>query len=145
MEPFVEASGLVILTRSRPQKLLLLQHVDRWDLPKGHLDCGEDIQTAALRETWEETGIPAGSIELDKSFRFIVEYPVRGTRRGEYQKRVTYLLGYVDTPIPIQVTEHIGYRWWDWPVNQSVQVQTIDPLLQRLAEYLDSSSSAHAH
>lgn len=139
MEPIVEASGLVILTRSTPQKLLLLEHADRWDLPKGHLDGSEDIVTAALRETWEETGIPENSIEIDAGFQFVIEYPVQGTRRGEYRKRVTYLLGYIDSPVPIRVTEHIGFRWLDWPVMHSIQASTIDPLLEQLRFYLKVS------
>jgi len=139
MEPIVEASGLVILTRSIPQKLLMLEHADRWDLPKGHLDGSEDIVTAALRETWEETGISQDSIEIDAGFRFVIEYPVKGGHRGAYQKRVTYLLGYVDSPVPIRFTEHMGFRWLDWPIMQSIQANTIDPLLEQLRIYLGVS------
>jgi 8-oxo-(d)GTP phosphatase len=32
---------------------------DDWSLPKGHLDPGEDDAEAALRETYEETGVHA--------------------------------------------------------------------------------------
>ena len=33
------------------------QNGDSWSLPKGHLDEGEDSETAAVREIQEETGI----------------------------------------------------------------------------------------
>ena len=136
MEPIVQASGLVILTRSMPQKVLLLQHAHRWDLPKGHVDGSEDLISAALRETQEETGISGQSIDLDDGFQFIIEYPIRGSKRGDYMKQVTYFLGYIESPQPIQLTEHIGYRWYDWPVIHSIQAETVDPLLEQLKRYL---------
>ncbi len=33
-----------------------------WGIPKGELDAGEDVETAARRETLEETGVAAGSL-----------------------------------------------------------------------------------
>lgn len=136
MKPTVQASGLVILTRVVPQKVLLLQHADRWDLPKGHLDGNENLITAALRETEEETGIARQKIDLDVQFQFVVEYPVRSSKRGDHWKQVTYFLGYIDSPQPIRLTEHIGYHWVDWPVTHSIQTMTIDPLFERLRQYL---------
>lgn len=142
MESIVEASGLVVLTRSSPQKVLLLQHADRWDFPKGHLDNGEDRLTAALRETQEETGIACNCIEVDTSFQYSIEYPIRGSRRGDYWKRVTYFLGYIDAPVPIHLTEHIGFCWLDWPITEPIQANTIDPLLNQLRIYLESKTNS---
>ena len=53
----VDAAGLLLMTRAEPRKFLLMRHRDRWDLPKGHVEPGEGIREAALRETEEETGI----------------------------------------------------------------------------------------
>ncbi len=41
------------------QVLLIKQftHRDRWGVPKGHLDKGEDLQACAVREVMEETGV----------------------------------------------------------------------------------------
>ncbi len=36
---------------------LLIKRNGRWDLPKGHLEEGEDIENCALREVEEETGV----------------------------------------------------------------------------------------
>ncbi len=50
------AAGLVI---ERGGAVLLLHELreDRWCLPKGHVDPGESLAQAALREAKEETGI----------------------------------------------------------------------------------------
>ncbi len=42
----------IVLQRGRDERL-------RWTLPKGRIDAGEDAQTAALREVYEETGLRA--------------------------------------------------------------------------------------
>ncbi len=43
----------------RQQVLLIKQfaHHDRWGVPKGHVNEGEDLQTCAVREVLEETGV----------------------------------------------------------------------------------------
>ena len=48
------AGGLV--TNSRGE-FLLIRRSGLWDLPKGHQEPGEAIETTALREVEEETGI----------------------------------------------------------------------------------------
>lgn len=136
MGDLIQAAGLVLLTRSRPQQLLLLQHRDRWDLPKGHADDGEDLMTTALRETEEETGITQDKIQVDKQFQFVTQYPIKRSKRGAYLKRVTYFLGYLERVETIRLTEHIGYRWIDWPNTDPIQLNTIDPLLAKLRSYL---------
>ncbi len=45
------------LVSNRRGDYLLISRNGLWDLPKGHQDPGEDIETTALREVQEETGI----------------------------------------------------------------------------------------
>lgn len=135
MTSIVQAAGVLIFTRSKPQQFLLLKHGDRWDLPKGHAEPGESIRETALRETEEETGISAEVLELDDAFQFVLEYDVAGNKRGSYRKQVTYFLGFIPAPVDIELTEHIGFEWHDWPAPP-IQQQTIDPLLASIADYL---------
>lgn len=99
------------------------------------------LQTA-LRETEEETGIPASEIDVDSSFDYVTQYTVRGSKRGDYAKRVTYFLGSIAEPVEIRLTEHIGYRWVAWPTD-TIQAESIDPLLAAIATHFAAGSSPH--
>ena len=52
---YVEAAGGVVANDR--DELLMIFRRNRWDLPKGHIDSGEDALTAAKREIEEETGV----------------------------------------------------------------------------------------
>lgn len=137
MSEIIDAAGMLLFALEVPPKFLLMRHHNRWDLPKGHAEANEDILTTALRETEEETGIPQSEILVDADFRFVLEYDVKGQKRGNYRKRVTYFIGYVSTTRSLQLTEHIGYQWWSWPQTNGIQTQTIDPLLAAASEYFE--------
>jgi mutator protein MutT len=50
----IAAGGLVL---NEKNELLLIFRRGKWDLPKGKLDAGESIESCAVREVQEETGI----------------------------------------------------------------------------------------
>ncbi len=135
--PGKRAAGILIFTRQKPKRFLLMRHPKRWDLPKGHCESGEsDVQTA-LRETEEETGFPADSIRLDDAFRFELTYPVQYKRHGDqvFEKTVVYLLGDIESESAPELTEHSDFQWFDWNPPHQIQAQTIDPLLAAVAEH----------
>ncbi|MGN6134429.1 MAG: bis(5'-nucleosyl)-tetraphosphatase [Aureliella sp.] len=132
-----EAAGFILMVRRPQPQFLLMRHDDRWDLPKGHAEENEDNLQTALRETQEETGISAESIQVDPEFRFVIEYRVEGKKRGSYDKRVTYYLGFLEEKPQIVTTEHPDFRWWDWPPAAAIQAKTIDPLLESLKVYFE--------
>src|SRR5262245_49307023 len=64
-----QAAGTLLFRNSQGCLEVLLIHPSGnynrkapWGIPKGELDDGEDPETAARRETWEETGVQAGEL-----------------------------------------------------------------------------------
>ncbi len=137
MEPELFSSGYLIFRLGRPIQFLLMQHANRWDLPKGHLDPGETSAQAALRELREETGIKPSELWTDNNFLFRQQYTVNESKKAKL-KELTIYLGWLRTDRAIQPTEHIGFSWIDWSPPHSVQTQTIDPLLDEVARYMAS-------
>lgn len=136
--PSVFAAGFLLLSRE-PRQFLLLRHVDRWDVPKGHYEPGETTLECALRETEEETGLLPDGIEVEEDFLHTVEYDVDTKRDGRARKRLDIFLGWVDRPFDPVLTEHVGFQWFDWDPPHAIQERAIDPLLADVMLYLDSA------
>lgn len=119
------------------RSFLLMKHSDRWDLPKGHVDDGESNLECALRELEEETGIGERDIEIDHDFRFQLQYKVVYKRFGSdpIKKKLIIFLARLRNEVDINPTEHQGYQWFPWAPPHTIQQETIDPLLEQLAEY----------
>jgi len=114
-----------------------MRHHNRWDLPKGHVDPGETDFECALRELVEETSIEAGHLEVDAEFEFRDYYLVTAGKRKPVvkQKELVIFLGTLQEDIEIQVTEHIGFEWFEWQPPHQIQKKTIDPLLESVARF----------
>ena len=134
----LKSCGVLVVRGDPLDSYLLMQHTDRLDLPKGHVDPGESEVQCALRELWEETGITEQDIALDPDFRFTTQYPVRPERFDSElcQKTTVIFLGVLKREVEIVTTEHQGYAWYPWNPPQHVQANTIDPLLSALEEFL---------
>lgn len=59
----VEAAGGVV--QNECGELLMIELRGRWDLPKGHIEVGEEASVAALREVEEETGVVAELLDSE--------------------------------------------------------------------------------
>ena len=110
----VERSAGVIVYRTDPsvaggRVFLLLDYGRFWDYPKGHVEKGEDDETAALRELAEETGIKDAA--LVPGFRHQIEYFFRDKRKGLIRKTVVFFLGRTQTAGVTISDEHEGYAW----------------------------------
>jgi len=136
----LRACGVLLTRGDGVESFLLLKHADRLDLPKGHVDPGEDDIQCALREMSEETGISADDIELDPDFRYVHQYTVCYERTGneQFEKTLVIFHGHLKRDIPIVLSEHEGYEWIPWNPPHKIQAQTIDPLLAYLASHLNS-------
>ena len=64
--PFIQ-TGAAIIIRNENNQILLQERTDRnkWGLPGGCQDLGEDLKDTAIREAYEETGIKLNPNELE--------------------------------------------------------------------------------
>lgn len=136
----------VIVMRTQPQlSFLLLQKPTRYDLPKGHVEIGEDEGECALRELFEETGIEANLLDIDETFRFTTTYRTSSPRYGgaTVEKTIVIFLGWLKQDVKLKLSEHDSYTWVVWNPPHTIQKKTIDPLLEYLAQYLQKKGIGH--
>jgi 8-oxo-dGTP pyrophosphatase MutT (NUDIX family) len=133
----LKSCGVILFRREPALSFLLMKHATRWDLPKGHVDEGETELECALREMEEETGLSRDVVQLDKTFRFAeVYYPVYKRYPGEkIEKTLVIFLGWLESDLPITLTEHAGCEWLPWNPPHRIQTNTIDPLLEAVEEH----------
>lgn len=131
----VKSCGVLVMQDLPQTSFLLMVKPNRYDLPKGHLEPGEDELTCALRELYEETAIPAETIALDPTFRFHEVYQVKNYKRHGGQtveKTLIIFLGWLQKTIQIKPCEHDDFIWMEWNPPHQIQSRTIDPLLKQV-------------
>jgi 8-oxo-dGTP pyrophosphatase MutT (NUDIX family) len=133
----------VMVMRKQPRIsfLLMLKNPGSkniYDVPKGHIEFGEDEVSCALRELSEETGIAYKDIDLDTNFRYTDTYHTKYKRfNGEkVEKTLVIFLGWLKHEVDLKLTEHSGYKWVNWNPPHIIQKKTINPLLAQLDKYL---------
>ncbi|MEB3830478.1 bis(5'-nucleosyl)-tetraphosphatase [Phormidium sp. CCY1219] len=139
----VKSCGVLVMRNEPKFSFLLMQNPNRYDLPKGHIEAGEDELTCALRELHEETGIPASAVDLDPDFRFTDNYQTSYKRYGgrKVDKTVVIFLGWLKEAVSVTVSEHSHFTWIDWQPPHGIQSKTIDPLLQAVERYFAEDSA----
>jgi DNA polymerase len=101
--------GVLVFRRGTGLEFLFLVRKEGWlDTPKGNIKERESAETAAIRETKEETGLDT---HLDPYFKHTIQYwyTWEGVKR---KKTVTYFLAEVPPDSKVKVSwEHVGFRW----------------------------------
>lgn len=81
--PVVKAAGGKVIHENG--KILFIYRNDKWDLPKGRIEKKESIETAAIREVEEETGV--GDLRITKPLE--TTYHIF-KRNGQHAIKITY-------------------------------------------------------
>ena len=104
---YVEAAGGVV--ENERGEVLMIYRRNRWDLPKGHIDAGEDALTAAIREVGEETGV-SGLKFVSELCNTLHAYNVY----GEWELKRTYWFAFAahSTATTAQAEEDIESAVW---------------------------------
>jgi len=93
----LSAGGVVYRRSEETVEVALIRAGQRWGLPKGHVESGESIQQAAVREVAEETGLHGqvmgklGEITYRFTNRWTEGKPVRVFKRVHF-----YLIRWAD-------------------------------------------------
>ncbi len=122
------AGGLV---KNENGKILFMLRRDKWDLPKGKLDPGESLETCALREVKEETGVH--QLDLIK-FLVVTEHEYEERGRAILKETHWYLMKANGDQVLIpQIEEDItDLRWLGASEFNIVQRNTYPAILDVL-------------
>ena len=129
----IAAGGLV----TNPQgQILWIYRRGFWDLPKGKLDEGETIQTCALREVAEETGIK--DIRLHELLKFTNHIYFDKYLNQEVVKRTYWFhmtISSTQSGVP-QITEDIEkIEWHSLATAKHCLAQTYPTIIEVIEAY----------
>lgn len=114
------AGGIIVKKDEGGVKVLVTQHSKHkgWDFPKGHIEIGENSETAALREVKEETGVKAEVIEKVGQTQYFYweteepSYAKASEGKKKVLKTVTFfLMKYVGEGEATTAFEVSDYKW----------------------------------
>ena len=96
---------------------------DRWQMPQGGVDPGEDIEAAMLRELHEETGVRAEQVKVDGTLEDELFYDLPPELKGKLwggkfvgQRQTWYLVRFTgaDEEIDLEAHKHPEFSAWKW-------------------------------
>ena len=124
---FVEAAGGVVTDEL--DRVLMIFRRNRWDLPKGHIDSGEDALSAAKREIEEETGV-SGLKFVSELNNTLHAYNVYGA--WELKQTSWYLLSAQSCPTKPQAEEDIAIAKWCSAEEVEENLRSTYPTIQNV-------------
>ncbi len=89
----------------------------RWQMPQGGIDSGEDIEAAAFRELKEETGVVSARLLILTPGWLAYDFPPEYRKRnwkGQRQKWAAMVFEGDDAEIDLEADDHQEFDDWRW-------------------------------
>ena len=129
------AGAFVYRKRASSIELLLLKRKrsDAYDLPKGHIEKGENAVQAAIREIKEETGLDATFLPF---FQTSTHY-IFSRKKTKISKSVKFFISRAQSNKVIISDEHKGYAWCDIEKAAALlKYKDLTDILQLVRDYI---------
>lgn len=116
----IEAAGGLV--KNPKGELLFIHRLGKWDLPKGKIEKDESIETAAVREIEEETGLSDLSIQTPAR----TTYHTYVERNGTKALKVTYWFHmlYEGSAVPVPQLEE-GITKVEWKDTKQIESEVL--------------------
>lgn len=126
---WVEAAGGVVENESG--EVVMIRRNERWDLPKGHREMGEEFEWCAARESAEETGVKVCSVE-----RLLATTLHNYNFYGKWELKLTawYHMRGEKAPLTPQTEEGIICAEWVAREDVPSRIKNSFPTIQRVFE-----------
>ena len=144
--PVERSAGAIIFRKEGGKSFFLLLHYPSgsrakkgyWDLPKGHIEKGEDEIATIKREVEEETGLK--DIKLVEGFKETIKYFFKWEGKN-ILKFVTFFLAETREKQVKISQEHIGFKWLPYK-EAKVQLthENAKKILQEANDFLSGKS-----
>ena len=106
-------AGIIVFrkTNEGPKFLLLYHRGSYWNFPKGHVEHEEKSMEAAIRETFEETGLRRSDLRVIPNFKTYERFYFRSGKETIFKIVIIFLAGTKEARVRISY-EHQGYGWF---------------------------------
>jgi len=140
--PLEKSAGAIIFRKKNKKIYYLLLHYpsgakapkEYWDLPKGHIEKGENEIETARREVEEETGLK--DIKFVEGFKEWIKYFFKFEGKNILKFVTFYLVETKTKEVKISF-EHLGYKWLPYEkALEKLTFKNAKEILKKANDYL---------
>lgn len=128
----IEAAGGVV--RNNESKTLFIYRLDKWDLPKGKVEKGEQIEDAAIREVEEECAVKC--LTITKQFNDC--YHIYHLKEKPILKRTCWFEMFTDFEGKLIPQQEENIEKVEWFTDKQIKEVALKNTYASIADFLSS-------